>query len=155
MDQNRFKKAINFGYYYLSNSEKFKNNNIKIKFLLPNEMVKDEMANNYKIILGVQDQINNIEKKLNLDIALNVNSFSEMSKKDCFFYINKINELDISNIYHQKSNHDILPDNKHTHQEIISSDFPFKDNKYKLKLVNISPWLGVDGKCREYFYKRI
>lgn len=146
-------KQLFLTYFYLKKSNIFVKNGLKIKFLNQNEKITKELTDNYNVILGVQEQIKDIMTKI--DILVNFNSLSEMHIDTNNFYINAINKLDINYIYHQNSNYDIFPNSIFNHQEIIASKFNFNKNIYKLKLVNICPWLEGSGRYREYFYKRI
>ena len=146
-------KQLFLTYYYLSNSDIFIKKKLKIKLLMPDEQITDKMINNYNIILGIQNQISNIN--VDIDILVNFNSLSEMSNENVKFYINQINKLKVYYIYHQNSNYDIFSQSKHEHQEVLANSFEFNNKIYDLILINICPWLEGNGRYREYLYKKI
>ena len=56
-------------------------------------------------------------------------------------------------IYHENSNFLLFPDSER-HIEILGKDFPIDTKAYNLIQMTISPFLGGNGRYREFIYKR-
>ena len=103
------------------------------------------------LYLGTTNYFKDLNTKI--DLVFNSNSFSEMSKKDIWYYFKFIEAYKSKYIYHQNSNILLFP-NSTRHIETISKDFPINKHKYKLLSHNISLWGSGSGRYREYLYEK-
>ena len=90
----------------------------------------------------------------NIELIFNSRSFCEMGEETVSSYFTQINNYWKPNvIYHENSNFLLFP-NSERHIEILGKDFPIDKISYNLSQMNISPFLGGNGRYREFIYKR-
>lgn len=90
----------------------------------------------------------------NIELIFNSRSFCEMGEHTVNNYFAQINNYWKPNvIYHENSNFLLFPDSER-HIEILGKDFPIDTKAYNLEQMTISPFLGGNGRYREFIYKR-
>ena len=123
----------------------------KVKWAIDGQVTNEDAAK-YDVILVPANRHSALD--CNLDIVYNANSLSEMARDDVDRYFQTINRIRPRFILHQNSNFFPWSESSRGHIEVLSRDFPVDHKSYEEVCRAVSPWMGANGRYREYLYIR-
>lgn len=143
-----------FCYFALTGAASFGSRNIpppKIKWALDG-VIRGQDTQQYDLILVPASRSGFLD--CGVDIAYNSNSLSEMAREDVEDYFRIINRLKPRFIFHQNSNFFPWEASSRGHIEVLARDFPIDHGVYEELYRAVAPWMGAQGRYREYLYAR-
>ena len=123
----------------------------KVKWAIDGHITNEDVTE-YDLILVPASRHSALDCEL--DIVYNAHSLSELAPDDVDHYFQTINRIRPRFMLHVNSNFFPWSESSLGHIEVLSRDFPVDRKNYIEISRAVSPWMGANGRYREYLYMR-